>query len=225
MYNRVTYEVGASEVDRARSAAQLVANQNANKSTVNKALIEKVFDTSRYLFMCTSGSTFGPRLSGVFLGDWNEAGWNDDYIANVNYTLQIGGGNIANLAECMEGGYQLMERTRPDWETGASRLWGCRGIVGPVRMDGERALFSNFDAFYAHAASVGYGPWLVYSMYEHYQISGDQAFLRDRVYPFLHDMAIFFEDFLSRNDEHGKVIFVPSVSPESPPAPARVRLR
>ncbi len=217
MYNRVTYDVGASEADRARSAAELVANQNANKLTVNKALIEKVFDTSRYLFMCTSGSTFGPRLSGVFLGDWNEAGWNDDYIANVNYTLQIGGGNIANLAECMEGVFQLMERTKPDWEIGASRLWGCRGIVGPVRMDGERALFSNFDAFYAHAASVGYGPWLVYSMYEQYQISGDQTFLQDRVYPFLHDMAIFFEDFLSRTNESGDVIFVPSVSPESPP--------
>jgi alpha-L-fucosidase 2 len=215
MYNRVTYEVGASRADRSLSARALIEHQYANKSEMNLALLEKVFDTSRYLFMCSSGPTHGPRLSGLFLGDWNKAGWGDDYVANANYTLQIGGGNIANLPEAMEGHFQLMERTQQDWEAGAKALFGCDGMVGPVRLNGERALFANFNEFYAHAASTGYGPWLIYSMYEHYQITGDETFLRDRVYPFLHGMAIFYEDFLSRRDAEGKVIFVPSASPEN----------
>ena len=47
-------------------------------------------------------------------------------------------------------------------------------------------------------------------------MSGDKEFLRDRVVPGLKEIALFYEDYLSDEDENGRVLFYPSYSPEDP---------
>ncbi len=54
----------------------------------------------------------------------------------------------------------------------------------------------------------------------HYEFSGDVEFLRERAYPFMKEVALFYEDFLipdPRPDSphYGKLVTVPSVSPEN----------
>jgi hypothetical protein len=60
--------------------------------------------------------------------------------------------------------------------------------------------------------------WLLFPLVEHWQITGDDEFLADPLAAWLVEAALFFEDFLVREDEHGSLVLVPSYSPEVGPA-------
>ncbi|OLT05195.1 hypothetical protein BJF90_19900 [Pseudonocardia sp. CNS-004] len=60
--------------------------------------------------------------------------------------------------------------------------------------------------------------WLLFPLLEHWQVTGDEEFLAEVLAPWLVEAAMFFEDFLTREDEHGCMVFVPSYSPEVGPA-------
>lgn len=53
--------------------------------------------------------------------------------------------------------------------------------------------------------------------WDHYLVSGDVEFLRDRMVPAYKELAQFYEDFLTVTDNDGNYIFVPSISPENTP--------
>jgi hypothetical protein len=59
--------------------------------------------------------------------------------------------------------------------------------------------------------------WQLYPFWERYLCTGDQVFLRERLYPLLRPMADFYEDFLVSKDKDGKFIFAGSTSPENAP--------
>lgn len=214
MFNRVEYSLLASQDQLELDNETLLADEIKDTATVNKALIEKIFYTSRYLFMASSGQDYAPRLTGIFTGEW-KAAWAGDYTCDANVNLAVLGGNIVDLPECMEGYFQILGRTLPQWREAARNYFGCRGIVGPIRIDGKYANNIHCGPYHAHMTATSLGPWLVYPMYEHFLVTGDRDFLRDRVHPLLRQMAIFYEDFLTRKDEAGHVIFVPSNSPEN----------
>jgi hypothetical protein len=54
--------------------------------------------------------------------------------------------------------------------------------------------------------------------WDRYLVTGDIDFLRNRVFPALRELALFYEDFLTETDKNGNYIFVPSISPENLPA-------
>ena len=51
--------------------------------------------------------------------------------------------------------------------------------------------------------------------WRHWEYTGDRAFLERRAYPFLKEIASFYEDYLIK-DAQGKYVIVPSMSPENP---------
>jgi len=53
--------------------------------------------------------------------------------------------------------------------------------------------------------------------WDHYLVTGDVEFLRNRVVPAYRDLALFYEDFLTVTDKRGNYIFAPSFSPENNP--------
>jgi len=61
------------------------------------------------------------------------------------------------------------------------------------------------------------GPWCARWFWDHYLVTGDLDFLRNRALPVYKDLALFYEDFLSVKDKDGNYIFVPSFSPENNP--------
>lgn len=61
---------------------------------------------------------------------------------------------------------------------------------------------------------VGVAPWLAQHMWWHYEYGQDIIFLKDRAYPFLKEVAGFFEDFLVKDNE-GTYQIIPSQSPEN----------
>jgi hypothetical protein len=48
-------------------------------------------------------------------------------------------------------------------------------------------------------------------------MTGDRKFLEDKAYPLMKEACAFYEDFLTVTDKDGKVVFVPSYSPENAP--------
>jgi hypothetical protein len=59
--------------------------------------------------------------------------------------------------------------------------------------------------------------WLLFPLYEYWQATGDDDFLARTLAPWLVEAAVFFEDFLTREDDDGHLVIVPSYSPEVGP--------
>jgi hypothetical protein len=111
------------------------------------------------------------------------------------------------------------------WRVNARNLYGARGFLAPSRTDGEYGymLHFNADTFPGHTWTGG-ADWLLYPLLEYYQVTGDETFLRESLGPALMELALFYEDFLTRTDADGKVVFVPSFSMENAPGNTGVYL-
>ncbi|MFE4799387.1 glycoside hydrolase N-terminal domain-containing protein [Streptomyces sp. NPDC056708] len=216
LYDRSRLDLNVPEADRRLSTTELIARQNADRGVIDSALLERLHDSGRYLFLSSSG-ILPPRLTGIWTGAWTAA-WAGDFTTDANVNLQVAGGNILDLTEVMEGYFDLILGQLDHWRTNARNLYGARGFLAPSRTDGENGhmLHFNGDAFPGHCWTGG-ADWLLHPLLEYYEVTGDQAFLRDRLGPALMELALFYEDFLTRRDTHGKAVFVPSFSMENAP--------
>jgi alpha-L-fucosidase 2 len=58
------------------------------------------------------------------------------------------------------------------------------------------------------------GPWLTQHLWEHYQFTQDEEFLREKAYPTMKGAAEFVLDYMVENPE-GRLVTIPSTSPEN----------
>ncbi|MEJ2852310.1 MULTISPECIES: glycosyl hydrolase family 95 catalytic domain-containing protein [unclassified Saccharothrix] len=222
MYDRSRLDLNVSAADRRLSTSELIARQNANKSVIDIALLERLYDSGRYFFISSSG-ILPPRLTGIWTGTWSGA-WADDFTTDANVNLQVAGGNILDTTEAMQGYFTLVLGQLGHWRTNARNLYGARGFLAPSRTDGEYGHMLHFDPGFPGQTWTGGADWLLYPLIEYYEVTGDQAFLRDKLGPALMELALFYEDFLTRTDSNGKVVFVPSFSMENSPGNTGVLL-
>jgi len=61
---------------------------------------------------------------------------------------------------------------------------------------------------------TGAAAWLAQHMWWRWEYGRDVQVLSDRIYPFLKEVVLFYEDYLIE-DESGTMQFVPSQSPEN----------
>ncbi|MFF6780460.1 RICIN domain-containing protein [Streptomyces sp. NPDC012510] len=216
LYDRSRLDLNVSAADRGLSVSELIARQNANRGVIDVALLERLYDSGRYLFISSSG-VLPPRLTGIWTGSWNGA-WADDFTTDANINLQVAGGNILDTTEAMQGYFDLILDQLDDWRTNATNLYGARGFLAPSRTDGEygHMLHFNNGSFPGHTWTGG-ADWLLYPMLEYYEVTGDSDFHRTKLAPALMELALFYEDFLTRTDASGKAVFVPSFSMENSP--------
>lgn len=216
LYERVTLDLHVDARDRLLSTTDLLARQHQQPHVLHTALLEKLFDSGRYLFLSASGY-YPPRLTGLWLGSWNAA-WAGDFTTDANVNLQVAGGNIGNMPEAINAYFHLIEGQMSDWQENARHIMGTRGILAPPRTDGENGHLFHFHVGYPGHFWTGGADWLLFPFLEYYQVTGDRHFLRARLLPWLLQLALFYEDFLQHRDADGKVIFVPSFSQENAPA-------
>ncbi|ROR38054.1 glycosyl hydrolase family 95 catalytic domain-containing protein [Kitasatospora cineracea] len=216
LFDSSSLDLGVSSADRQLSTGELIARQNGDRSTVDLALLERMYDSGRYLFASSSG-LLPPRLTGLWTGSWNAA-WADDITTDANINLQVAGGNLLGQDGAMNAYFTLVLGQLADWRDNATRLYGARGFLAPTRTDGEHGHMLHFDGGFPGQCWTGGADWLLYPLLEHYQVTGDAAFLRDKLGPALMELALFYEDFLTRTDSSGKAVFVPSFSVENSPS-------
>lgn len=223
IYDRVKVDLNASEADRMRSNEDLLVLQKHSSLPI-KALWERIFDAGRYYYLSSSSNQTPPDLLGIWTGDCN-AGWGGFYHLDANLNLQVSSGNIGNMPEAMEGYFKLNEDWRADFETNAQKLLGCRGMLACGNTPGATSgLMASINSYYPYHYATGEEAWLLYPFWEHFLVTGDTNFLKNRLYPLLKDMGYFYEDFLKATDTNGNYIFAGSVSPENQPANVKVSL-
>jgi alpha-L-fucosidase 2 len=197
--NRVTVDFGGSP-QYGKSAEELLADQQS-RPDYSPALLEKIFEMGRYWFILNSGKY--PSIA-----------------ARVNSTinLQTAGAVQGNLREGMEAYFKWMEEIAPDCRINARNIFGFGGKSYPLFPD--KGFGVNF--YYTPSSEIGVWPywisaggWCCRPFWDHYLVTGDLEFLRNRMVPAYKELAQFYEDFLTVIDKDGNYIFVPSISPEN----------
>jgi hypothetical protein len=199
--NRVTVDFGGA-AQYGLSTEELLTDQRS-RPDYSPAFLEKLFEMGRHWFILNSGKY--PSIA-----------------AEVNSTidLQTAGAVQGDLREGMEAYFKWMESLALDYRTNAKNIFGFRGASYPLFPD--KGIGANF--YYTGTSDIGIWPywisaggWVARQFWNHYLVTGDQEFLRNRVAPAYKDLALFYEDFLTPTDENGNYMFVPSISPENVP--------
>jgi alpha-L-fucosidase 2 len=211
IFNRVTLDLGGSPAERGMSSEALL-DLAGKEQRMPAALLERMYDAGRYVCLCSASDKNPPNLFGIWTGTWAPA-WSGDYTLDTNIQLDIESAYSGNMAECMEGYFRLLEGFVPEFRVNAKNLYGCRGIFAGCRAS-NTGLCLHWGQGWAGQFWMPGAAWLAHWFYDHYQYTGDRAFLRDRAVPFMKECALFYEDFLFI-DASGKYRFSPSFSAEN----------
>ena len=204
MLNRVTVEFGGA-AKYGLSSEELLSDQRSSAG-YSGAFLKTFFEMCRYWFIITTGKYRSVSA-----------------LTNVNTNLQIAPITLGNYPESEEAYFNWVESLVPDYHTNAKNIYGMRGAHYPIAPTKDSGVFSMFDyadntgETWPHPYWISAGGWVVRPFWDHYQVSGDLDFLRNRMVPIYKDLALFYEDFLTVTDKNGNYIFVPSFSPENNP--------
>jgi alpha-L-fucosidase 2 len=179
-------------------------------------LIALYFQYGRYLTM--AGSRADSPLPLALQGIWNDglassASWTNDFHLDMNTQQNYWAAEPANLSECQEPVLRFVERLAEAGQATAKQMYGAPGWVAHT--------VSNAWGYTAPGRGMGWGlnvtggAWLALQLWEHYEYTGDDDFLKDRVYPVFREAALFFLSYLVRESEHGWLVSGPSDSPEN----------
>ncbi|WP_329619925.1 glycoside hydrolase family 95 protein [Streptomyces sp. NBC_01255] len=205
-YGRVALDLGADATERALPGSALLGRPDS------AALLERLFAAGRYHLLSSSG-LLPPRLTGLWTGDWNTA-WSGAFTTNANLNLQTASAVAADLPEVTEAQIRLIRRQLADWRDNAREIFGARGIVAPTHTDGVSGHTYHFSREYPlHLWTAG-ADWLLVPPLAHEEASGRRD---PRVTGILRELAAFYEDFLTRTGPDGRIVIVPSYSPENRP--------
>ncbi len=169
------------------------------------------FNMGRYLL---AASSVAGELPANLQGKWNDRidpPWECDYHFDINLQMNYWVAEAAAMPECAEALIQYLERFLPHGKKAAADLYGCRGVWLPIQTDlWGRATPESCG----WAVWVGAAPWMAQHVWRHYAYNGDRDYLARRAYPFLKEVALFFEDYLVE-DARGTLQVLPSQSPEN----------
>ncbi len=176
-------------------------------------LMELYFQFGRYLMI--SGSRPGTQplnLQGIWNKDMWPA-WGSKYTVNINTEMNYWPAESCNLSECHLPLFDLMERVCENGRVTAREMYGIdKGFVSHHNVDiwGDTAPQDKWIPATIWPMS---GAWLALHVFSHYEYTMDEEFLR-RKYHLIKEAAEFFTEFLIE-DEEGRLVTSPSVSPEN----------
>ncbi|MGW0871485.1 glycosyl hydrolase family 95 catalytic domain-containing protein [Streptomyces sp. NPDC002740] len=208
-YERVTLDLHAEPGERGLPGSELLERPRST------ALLERLFAAGRYHLLSSSGLN-PPRLPGLWTGDWDTA-WAGGFTNDANVNLQTASAAAAALPEVTDALAALIHRQSDDWRENARAVFGARGAVAPAHSDGESGLTYHFSREYPlHLWTAG-ADWLLKPLVDHDETRGGRD---PRTAAALAEVALFYEDFLTRTDPgdpEGPLVVVPSYSPENRP--------
>jgi len=210
MFNRVRLDIGGG-ADHALAIEELLAISTCE--SINRALIEKMFDAGRHNILSATGE-LPPNLQGVWGGTYVPA-WASDFTHNGNVPSAIGSMLMGNMPELMLAYTSYIESLIPDLELNARHLFGARGVVLPSRTTTHgynNALNPNF----AGGMWVAGAGWAAHFFYDYFLYTGNSEFLAEHALPFMERVAMFFEGYLYEGPD-GILVFSPTQSPENTP--------
>jgi len=202
--------------DDGKPVDEIPTDKRLKENTQNKPdgyLSALLFQFGRYLMI--SGSR--PRTQPLNLqGIWNKElapPWCSKYTVNINTEMNYWPAEVANLAECHEPLFGLLEDVAITGARIAKEHYGCGGWVLHHNTDLWRGAAPVDGATWG--MWVGGSGWLSLHLWEHYLFGGDRQLLAQRAYPIMKGAAQFYLDFLVEHPKLGYLVTCPSNSPEN----------
>lgn len=215
LLDRVNLDLGASP----DGLADLPTDQRiaaARTSLDDIQLATLVFNYGRHLLVASSRSSGdGRSLPANLQGIWNNSTsppWGSKDTININIEMNYWPAGPTNLIETQEPLFDLMLVAEPLGQAMAEDMYGCPGTVFHHNLDlwGDPAPTDNYTSSCIWPSGAA---WLSWHMIDHYRFTGDEDFLRDTAYPFLLDVARFYQCYMF--DYDGYKVTGPSISPEN----------
>jgi len=208
LFHRVHLDLGSNE------AASLPTDERILrfKDGYDPQLATLLYQYGRYLMIASSRPGTQPaNLQGIW-NESNEPPWDSKWTVNINTEMNYWLAESANLTECHEPLFDLIDEVAETGAATAREHYNARGWVLHHNTDIWRgsAPINNAN----HGIWLTGGAWLTQHLWWHYVYGGDISFLRERAYPLLKGAALFFVDTLVEDPETGWLISGPSNSPE-----------
>ena len=186
--------------------------QAVKDGEVDLDLVALYFQFGRYLLISSSRPGSLPaNLQGV----WNEMlkpPWDADFHLDLNLQMNYWPAEGCNLSECTEPVFDFFDGLIPEAQKAAQDLYGAKGIYIPITTDVWGKCTPEAPGW---DVWTGAAAWLAQHYWWHYEYTGDEEFLRERCYPFMRQVALFYEDYLVKDSASGYLVTVPSQSPEN----------
>lgn len=217
LYDRTELEVrGSSGNDLSVSMPMdkrvAIWHESDTKNYDDFDFISQYFNFVRYELITASRAGSMPmNLQGVWCNEiWPS--WECKFTTNINFEMNYWPAETANLHECHTAMFDHIDRVVENGKKTARIHYGCRGFTVHSNTD-LWADTAPVDNVYCGLWPAG-GGWLSLHLWQAYQYNCDFEFLKKRVYPVLKEAALFYVDFLVEDDK-GRLVFGPSVSPEN----------
>lgn len=214
LYDRVSLDLGQSPSygEASLPSNELLAGYQEGSAAHKRSVENLAYQYGRYLTIASSreDSQLPANLQGIWssTADDNAHGrtpWGSDFHMNVNLQMNYWPTYSANLGELA-----------------TPLLAYAHGLVEPGRVTAEVYAGAHTEAgtpvgegrgYMAHTENTPYGwttpgaafswgwspaavPWLLQNVYESYEFSGDEAALREKIYPLLKEQAHFYTEYM-----------------------------
>jgi len=216
MFNRVSLDLGTSPNDTLPTDKRLEAFQNGAE---DQGLLVQLFQFGRYLLM---GSSRTPAILPANLqGKWNEkiwAPWEADYHLNVNLQMNYWPADVTNIPETINPLIDWFEQINEFSKPFAKKMYNANGWFSCLATNPYGRVTPSASTpesqFINGVLDPLAGAWMVMNLWDHYEFSQDQTFLKEKLYFMLSGASEFILDVLVADSE-GTLHFVPSTSPEN----------
>jgi alpha-L-fucosidase 2 len=209
IFDRVSLSFGEDTLSAKPTDERLAA---VKKGATDNGLISLYFQYGRYLLMCSSRTP--AQLPANLQGIWNKdlnAPWNADFHTNINLQMNYWPAEVCNLSETTEALTSFMEKLVIPGTATAKEMYGTGGwtfhhLTDPFGRTGVA------DGVWGITPLNG--PWMTFTLYEHFLFTQDTTYLRNRAYPMMKGTAEFVLGFLVESPD-GYLVTNPSHSPEN----------
>ena len=208
LYDRISIDLGGN----AECEDDILLRKSHEEGIVPNRIVEKLFNMGRYIAVC-SGRPNGRSAPINLQGIWNQdrrPAWESDYHLDLNVEMCYWPLGPANLTELYLPLIDWACSLVPQARAAAKDLYGCKGIWFSVSNDLKNIGCPDHMGY----TWTGAAAWLAQTMYMYYEYTGDREVLENKIYPFMREIAEFYEDFLCLTPE-GKLIPIPSASMEA----------
>ncbi|KQR86379.1 glycosyl hydrolase family 95 catalytic domain-containing protein [Microbacterium sp. Leaf179] len=208
----------------------LAKYRDSTATDVEKRTLEVLlYQYGRYLGIESSREgTLPSNLQGIW-ADRNSGNssspipWGSDYHMNVNLQMNYWPAYSGNLAETATALVDYVQGLREPGRVTAE-------IYGGVASTPD----NPENGFTAHTQNTPFGwttpgwqftwgwspaavPWILQNVYEYYEYTGDETYLRDVIYPMMKEATRYYDQTLVEDAATGRLISSPTYSPEHGP--------
>ncbi|QQL44047.1 glycoside hydrolase family 95 protein [Sulfuriroseicoccus oceanibius] len=195
-FERVRLDLGSSPDDvRSLPLNERIARYRSDakdlpRPSLDPDLEEMLFHYGRYLLISSSRpGTLPANLQGIW-NNSNQPAWHADYHSNINLQMCYWLAETSNLPEMAQPLFDLLISGAPVYRKDTAAAYGAdtRGFVTRMSINPFGGGGWNWN--------IEGTAWLSQHFWEHYQFSRDERFLRQRAWPWMRDVSLFWLDRL-----------------------------